>query len=169
MQLVETPVRRRWKQRARFIILQPTDSAAKEFDAALAEEAAISQIHDRCRVFSSHAYSGLLSTTPAVQAEVMYGLWCRRFSFCICESGRVHNVGNECVAGIVKERRTQHLLKGGASYSNLYSALTPPVVVATASISQNIHDVDESAGKRIAVLPLFSWTLPQSGCVVELN
>jgi endonuclease/exonuclease/phosphatase family metal-dependent hydrolase len=72
-------------------------------------------------------YSGLPSTTPAVQAEVMFGARCAvpAFQFLHRESGKTVLMYEQEWAKAVSERLSkehQPLLEGGRSYSNIYAA-----------------------------------------------
>jgi endonuclease/exonuclease/phosphatase family metal-dependent hydrolase len=72
-------------------------------------------------------YSGLPSTTPAVQAEVMFGAKCAvpAFQFLHRKSGRtVLMYEQEWAKRISDELSKEHspLLQGGRSYSNIYAA-----------------------------------------------
>lgn len=72
-------------------------------------------------------YSGLPSTTPAVQAEVMFGAKCAvpAFQFLNRESGKTVLMYEQEWAKAVSEKLAknhQPLLEGGRSYSNIYAA-----------------------------------------------
>ena len=71
-------------------------------------------------------YSGLPSTTPAVQAEVMYGIRCAvpAFEFLHRETGRLFRMyEHDCAKTFADSlcEDGQPLLKDGCSYSNIYS------------------------------------------------
>jgi endonuclease/exonuclease/phosphatase family metal-dependent hydrolase len=158
------------------IILQIDGLSRKEFDAALARKKLpfLKSMIDAGYFRRISFYSGLPSTTPAVQAEVMYGIPCAvpAFQFLHRESGRVFTMSeNECVAGIVKERfsNAAPLLKGGASYSNLYSggADATSCCVETASLLKIFTWT--KVWKVIAVLPLYSWTLLRVAVLVGIE
>ncbi len=81
-------------------------------------------VRQQYKVFSH--YSGLPSATPAVQGELFYGIPCAvpAFSFFDRETRRVFRM-YDCDDALTIERRLEAegepLLKGGASYSNIYS------------------------------------------------
>ena len=71
-------------------------------------------------------YSGLPSTTPAVQAELFYGIAgaVPAFAFRDAESGATQEMIQPSVAASVESRlasRATGLLSGGSAYSNIYS------------------------------------------------
>ncbi|MGV3486286.1 MAG: hypothetical protein ACO1RT_17840, partial [Planctomycetaceae bacterium] len=72
-------------------------------------------------------YSGLPSTTPAVQAEVMFGARCAvpAFQFLHRESGKTVLMYEQEWAERFSKQLAEHhqpLLEGGRSYSNIYAA-----------------------------------------------
>ena len=76
--------------------------------------------------YKTHAfYSGLPSSTPAVQAELYYGVKTAvpAFSFRDHKTGRLARMFTNDIAGKVEERIQGNqvgLLEGGSSYSNIY-------------------------------------------------
>lgn len=71
-------------------------------------------------------YSGLPSTTPAVQAELFYGIKgaVPSFSFFDSETGRVFKMYDDQSSREIESRLSRQgvsLLEGGSSYSNIYS------------------------------------------------
>jgi endonuclease/exonuclease/phosphatase family metal-dependent hydrolase len=75
-------------------------------------------------------YSGLPSATPAVQAEVMYGVKTAvpAFQFLHRKSGKVFAMFDQAAACTIAEeilRDGEPLLKDGASFSNIYSGGSP--------------------------------------------
>lgn len=72
-----------------------------------------------------HLYSGVPSTTPAVQAELFYGVKTAvpAFSFISSKSKKVVRMDRSDASKEVEKRLAQQaepLLKGGSSYSNIY-------------------------------------------------
>jgi endonuclease/exonuclease/phosphatase family metal-dependent hydrolase len=83
-------------------------------------------LRDRSKYNMRTFYSGLPSTTPAVQAELYYGIRAGvpAFSFMDRVSGEVETMFNpELVRELEREfaSRGEPLLKGGSSWSNIYS------------------------------------------------
>lgn len=71
-------------------------------------------------------YSGVPSSTPAVQAELFYGVKTAvpAFNFCDHESGEAFTMYEPKCAAAVEERLAKGnlpLLEGGSSYSNIYT------------------------------------------------
>lgn len=71
-------------------------------------------------------YSGVPSTTPAVQAELFYGVRCAvpAFSFYDHECKRVFRMYRQADAGEIESRlkaQGRGMLEGGSSYSNIYT------------------------------------------------
>lgn len=74
-----------------------------------------------------HHYSGLPSTTPAVQAELLYGVKTAvpSFGYRDSETGRLTSMLNPVTARQVQNRlaeKGESLLREGSSYSNVYAA-----------------------------------------------
>lgn len=132
-----TNILRRWlgreKQQPAFaeaglIILQLDGLSREQFEEALTRRRLpflrrlIHQGYFRRMSF----YSGLPSSTPAVQAEVMYGVKTAvpAFQFLHRSSGQVFRMFEGEAARTIASELLSHgepLLKGGASYSNIYS------------------------------------------------
>lgn len=73
-----------------------------------------------------HMYSGVPSTTPAVQGELFYGVktFVPAFSFKESKTGRIGRMFDPSFASLIQKRLekcSRPLLAGGASYSNIYS------------------------------------------------
>ena len=110
------------------VILQIDGLSRQQFEAALAKRRLpfLRKLIHRGYFSRLSFYSGLPSTTPAVQGEVMYGVKAAvpAFQFLHRKSGQVFRMfEHEAAKTIVDEyfHDAEPLLKEGASYSNLYS------------------------------------------------
>jgi endonuclease/exonuclease/phosphatase family metal-dependent hydrolase len=110
------------------IILQVDGLSRRQFEAAIAKKRLpfLKELMKRGYFHRMSFYSGIPSTTPAVQAEVMYGVKgaVPAFQFLHRKSGKVFRMfDHEAVRTVVEERLSdaKPLLKDGASYSNIYS------------------------------------------------
>lgn len=99
-----------------------------QFEAAITNKRLpfLKRMIDRRYFTRASFYSGIPSTTPAVQAEVMYGVKgaVPAFQFLHRETGRVFSMyDSEAAKTIVTEElsEAEPLLKGGVSFSNIYS------------------------------------------------
>lgn len=111
------------------VILQIDGLARTQLDRALADGRMpfLKKLVDRGHFEHLSFYSGLPSTTPAVQAEVMFGARCAvpAFQFLNRESGETVLMYEQEWAKRVGARLAaehQPLLEGGRSYSNIYAA-----------------------------------------------
>jgi len=123
---------------AKLVLLQVDGLARKILEKALqnGECPALRRIKDRGYTIRS-LYPGLPSSTPAVQAELLYGVKCAvpAFSFCERKSQKVHIMRSpESAAAIEKQLDEQStgLLQGGSSYSNVYGGGAEEVHVVPA-------------------------------------
>lgn len=158
------------------IILQIDGLGRKEFDAALVRGRLpfLKSIIEAGYFHRLSFYSGLPSTTPAVQAEVMYGIpgAVPAFQFLHSASGKVFTMlENESVAEIVREQLSKGtpLLTGGASYSNLYSGGAEETGCCVETVSLPDVFTWTNVWKVATVLPLYSWTLLRVGALVCLE
>lgn len=110
------------------IILQVDGLSRKQFEAAMANGRLpfLRRMVRRGYFQRTSFYSGMPSCTPAVQAEVMYGIQAAvpAFQFLHRRSGKVFRMYEpEAARAIVADVLSdgEPLLKGGASYSNIYS------------------------------------------------
>ena len=110
------------------IVLQVDGLSRRQFEAAVSGKRLpfLRKLIRRGYFRRMSFYSGIPSTTPAVQAEVMYGV--KRavpaFQFLHRKSGKVFRMfDHDAVKTIVEERLNgaDPLLNCGASYSNIYS------------------------------------------------
>ena len=111
------------------IILQIDGLARKQLEAAIARGKApfLARMLRRGHFDLFSFYSGLPSTTPAVQGEVMFGERCAvpAFQFLHRESGKTFVMYESECAKTVAQRLAadaQPLLEGGCSYGNIYAA-----------------------------------------------
>ncbi len=111
------------------VIIQIDGLARKQLEAAIAKGRMpfISKLLRQNHYDKLSFYSGLPSTTPAVQAEVMFGARCAvpAFQFFHRESGKTAMMYEQEWAHRVGEQLSkthQPLLEGGRSYSNIYAA-----------------------------------------------
>lgn len=111
----------------------------------------------------SSFYSGIPSTTPAVQAEVMYGVKCAvpAFQFLHLNSGQVFRMfEHDAARTIVEERLTggEPLLKDGASFSNIYSggAKEARCCAETTTLPNVLKNLDPLRILAISVLYFFT-------------
>ncbi|MCC6491694.1 MAG: endonuclease/exonuclease/phosphatase family protein [Pirellulales bacterium] len=111
------------------IILQLDGLSRKQFARALAngKMPSLHRLLRRGQFEELTFYSGLPSTTPAVQAEVMYGAPTAvpAFQFLHRQSGKTRLMYEVEAARCVSRRLAaehQPLLEGGRSYSNIYAA-----------------------------------------------
>lgn len=148
------------------IILQIDGLGRTEFDAALVKGRLpfLKSIIEAGYFHRLSFYSGLPSTTPAVQAEVMYGVpgAVPAFQFLHRASGKVFTMlENESVAEIVRQQLSSGtpLLKGGASYSNLYSGGAEETGCCVESVSLTDVFTWSNAWKVATILPLYSGTI----------
>lgn len=110
------------------IILQLDGLSRRQFDAAIAKKRLpfLKELIERRYFNRLSFYSGIPSTTPAVQAEVMYGVRgaVPAFQFLHRKSGKVLRMfDHDAVKTVVEEYLSdaKPLLEDGASYSNIYS------------------------------------------------
>lgn len=110
------------------IILQLDGLSRQQLEAAIAKKRLpfLKKMIDRGYFRRLSFYSGIPSTTPAVQAEVMYGVKgvVPAFQFLHRKSGKVFRMfDHDAVNTIVQEylADAKPLLEDGASYSNIYS------------------------------------------------
>lgn len=110
------------------IILQLDGLSRQQFEAAIKNKRLpfLNELIERGYSERLSFYSGIPSTTPAVQAEVMYGVKgaVPAFQFLHRNSGKVFRMfDHDAVRTVVEERLSdsQPLLEDGASYSNIYS------------------------------------------------
>src|SRR5690606_37889833 len=91
--LLRLPVSKGPPTRPGLLMIQIDGLSRREFDAALrmGELPFLAELIEREHYDVHSLYSGLPSSTPAVQAELFYGVRCAvpAFSFRDCESGRV--------------------------------------------------------------------------------
>jgi endonuclease/exonuclease/phosphatase family metal-dependent hydrolase len=113
---------------AGLIILQVDGVSRQQFEAAVAKNRLpfLKKLIHSGYFRRLSFYSGLPSATPAVQAEVMYGVECAvpAFQFLHRKSGRIFRMyEQEAAATIVQEQLSDSdpLLVNGVSYSNIYS------------------------------------------------
>lgn len=111
------------------VILQIDGLARTQLERALKEGRMpfLKKLVDREHFEELSFYSGLPSTTPAVQAEVMFGARCAvpAFQFLDRESGKTALMyEQEWAKRIGRQLAEEHqpLLEGGRSYSNIYAA-----------------------------------------------
>lgn len=111
------------------VILQLDGLARTQLERALKEGRMpfLKKLIDRGHFEELSFYSGLPSTTPAVQAEVMFGARCAvpAFQFLHRETGQTALMYDQQWAKRVGARlaeQHQPLLEGGRSYSNIYAA-----------------------------------------------
>lgn len=110
------------------VILQLDGLSRTQFEAALRKGRLpfLKSLRDHGDASAVTFYSGIPSTTPAVQAEVMYGVPCAvpAFQFLHRASGDVFRMyEHECARTVVEQQLAEGepLLEGGASCSNIYS------------------------------------------------
>ena len=111
------------------VILQIDGLARTQLEQALKDGRMpfLKKLVDRGHFEELSFYSGLPSTTPAVQAEVMFGARCAvpAFQFLDRESGKTALMYEQEWAKRIGEKLAaehQPLLEGGRSYSNIYAA-----------------------------------------------
>ncbi len=158
------------------IIIQLDGLSRKQFEAAITNGRLpfLKSMIDAGYFRRVSFYSGLPSTTPAVQAEVMYGIPCAvpAFQFLHRASGRIFTMfESDCVAEIVKERLCQGtpLLEGGASYSNLYSGGADEARCCAETTSFPKIFTWKNSWKLITVFPLYSWTVLRVAALAGLE
>ncbi|TWU46860.1 endonuclease/exonuclease/phosphatase family protein [Rubripirellula reticaptiva] len=110
------------------IILQLDGLSRQQFEAAIEKKRLpfLKELIERRYFHRLSFYSGIPSTTPAVQAEVMYGVKgaVPAFQFLHRKSGKVFRMyDHDAVKTVVEEflDDAKPLLESGASYSNIYS------------------------------------------------
>jgi hypothetical protein len=110
------------------IMIQVDGLSREQFEAAIARNRLpfLKRMMRNGHFTTAAFYSGLPSTTPAVQAEVMYGIRCAvpAFQFVDRSTGRVFRMSEQqCAKEVAAElsERSEPLLKDGASYSNIFS------------------------------------------------
>ncbi|HYO25412.1 MAG TPA: endonuclease/exonuclease/phosphatase family protein [Lacipirellulaceae bacterium] len=109
------------------VILQIDGLARTQFEAALkaGRLPKLRKLVERGHYAPISFYSGLPSTTPAVQGEVMFGARCAvpAFQFLDRDEGKVVRMfDSESAAAVGSRLAAEHepLLQGGCSYSNIY-------------------------------------------------
>ncbi|MFA7235153.1 MAG: endonuclease/exonuclease/phosphatase family protein [Terrimicrobiaceae bacterium] len=110
------------------LLVQIDGLARKELEKAMAggEMPFLAGLHQRSRYGLATFYPGLPSSTPAVQAELFYGVrtGVPAFSFQNRASGEITTMFDPELAKEFEEQFAgmgENLLKGGSSWSNIYS------------------------------------------------
>jgi endonuclease/exonuclease/phosphatase family metal-dependent hydrolase len=109
-------------------------------------------------------YSGVPSTTPAVQAEVMYGIRSAvpAFQFVDRATGRVFRMSEQpCAKEVAAElsERSEPLLKDGSSYSNIFSGGSSDAFGCSETADANMVLQIINPVKILAVCLTYSLTL----------
>ncbi|MCA9034861.1 MAG: endonuclease/exonuclease/phosphatase family protein [Planctomycetaceae bacterium] len=148
------------------VVLQLDGLSRKQFEAAICKHRLpfLKKMIDRGYFDRMSFYSGVPSTTPAVQAEVMYGVPCAvpSFQFLHRATGRIFRMFDmEAASATIREQcaETQPLLRGGASYSNLYSggAEESACCAETTDVSRTLSDLNPL--RAVVMLALYFVTL----------
>lgn len=110
------------------VLIQVDGLARRQLERALARGHMpfLRYLLRRQRYHQHTFYSGLPSSTPAVQGELHYGVRCAvpAFSFYVRDERRIATMFNPISAQQVEQRlaaEAEGLLTGGASYSNIYT------------------------------------------------
>jgi len=109
-------------------------------------------------------YSGLPSSTPAVQGELFYGVpsIVPAFGYRDPEAGRTFYMNDPFAASAIEQRLAQGrrgLLRGGSAWTNIYSggASEPHLCASTVGVRSTLANL---APRRLAALVLFhSWSI----------
>jgi endonuclease/exonuclease/phosphatase family metal-dependent hydrolase len=109
-------------------------------------------------------YSGIPSSTPAVQGELFYGVKCAvpAFSFYNSEAGRVFTMFTPDDAEWVEQRlaaQGEPLLRGGSSYCNIYTAgaAHPCYCAASLGFAQIFKNASQLALPVMFVFHVYSF------------
>ena len=127
--LLQLPISRGAPTRPGLIMIQIDGLSQKQFERALGRgELPFLQRLIRREHYQVHTqYSGLPSSTPAIQGELFYNIKCAvpAFSFKSCESGQIIRMFEPEAASRVEawlaEKGEEGLLKGGSSYANIFT------------------------------------------------
>lgn len=127
--LLHLPASKGSRSRPGLVMIQVDGLSRPELEIALekGEMPFLKQLLDREDYRLHTHYSGLPSTTPAVQAELFYGVSCAvpSFSFRDPASGRIARMFEPGMAAEVEKRLVREggegLLKGGSAYSDNFT------------------------------------------------
>ncbi len=115
------------------LLIQIDGFARKELEKAMTEGRMpfLAGLHQRSKYELTTFYPGLPSSTPAVQAELFYGVrtGVPAFSFQDRATGKIVSMFNPDQAKEFEDQfsgRGENLLKGGSSWSNIYSGGAAP-------------------------------------------
>ncbi|MEZ6129990.1 MAG: endonuclease/exonuclease/phosphatase family protein [Planctomycetaceae bacterium] len=164
------------------IVLQLDGLSRRQFEAAIANRRLpfLKRMIDRRYFTRTSFYSGIPSCTPAVQAEVMYGVKgaVPAFQFLHRRSGQVMCMyESDAAQTVVSEQLcdAEPLLKGGASFSNIYSGGCDEArcCIETADLASTFKGLNPL--KLLLMLCMYSLTLVRIGilavveCVVAIG
>jgi len=114
-------------------------------------------------------YSGVPSTTPAVQAELFYGVRqaVPAFAFVDHRDGRIVHMWQHEAATSVEHRLEGHrpLLAGGTSYANIFTGGAVEARFCMASLGWSSYRSPHSLAVPALVL-LFAWDVARAGVFV---
>lgn len=159
------------------IVLQVDGLSRRQFEAAIAKKRLpfLKKMIDRHYFARTSFYSGIPSCTPAVQAEVMYGVKgaVPAFQFLHRKSGRIFTMyDSDCAKAVVEEKLSdgEPLLKGGASFSNIYSGGSEEArcCAETADLASLFKGINPL--QLMLMLAMYSFTILRIGglAVVEV-
>ncbi len=158
------------------VILQIDGLSRTEFDRAIAKGRMpkLAKLIRTGHYAPMSFYSGLPSTTPAVQAEVIYGVRCAvpAFQFLDRERGKVVRMFDDDVAERVGARlAAEHepLLAGGNSYSNIYSGGAADSRFCADTLDDEPQRLWGNPLQTFTMALLYSWTIVRVLTLVVLE
>lgn len=158
------------------IVLQVDGLSRKQFEAAIANRRLpfLRKMIDQHYFTRTSFYSGIPSCTPAVQAEVMYGVKgaVPAFQFLHRETGQVFTMyDSDCAKTIVAEELSdaEPLLQDGVSLSNIYSGGSEEArcCAETADVASAFKGINPL--KLLLMLMMYSFTLLRIGFLAAIE
>ncbi len=158
------------------IVLQVDGLSRRQFEAAVGSGRLpfLKKMIDRGYFDRMSFYSGVPSCTPAVQAEVMYGVKgaVPAFQFLHRESGKVVCMyEHDAIAEVVKQKfaTADPLLKSGASFSNIYSGGSEEArcCIETADLASTFKGINPI--HFLLMLLMYSFTLLRIGILAAIE
>lgn len=148
------------------IILQIDGLARRQFEQGLAEGRLpfLRKMIERGHYATTSFYSGVPSTTPAVQAEVMYGVRCAVPAFQFFDRDRrrvVRMFDAEPVHDVAMRLATEHepLLRGGKSYSNIYAGGAEEARFCAETLETDTKRLISRPVQMAAIVVLYFFTI----------
>jgi endonuclease/exonuclease/phosphatase family metal-dependent hydrolase len=158
------------------VILQIDGLSRTQFEAALKRGRLphLAKLIRRGHYDVQTFYSGLPSTTPAVQGEVMFGVRTAvpSFQFLDRKSGEVVRMFDAAPVAAVSERlaaQGEPLLTGGASYSNIYAGGAADARFCAETLDDDRQQLLTQPRKVALFAVLYCWTIVRVAALAGLE